>query len=279
MKDLVTYIKESKFMNLNDDELKVCDDILNSILSDDYDTLSKMDYTDKVTTIHPEYGNKYFIEFKNPFADSNKFSSSNEKTIAPEKEEVIQCVGIADKFERIFLQNVWDKAEAYIKYKKSEVIKKKDGSSFTTKPGWYLVRKNANYYKVKGLKEYKKPVFYYPEETITVDVYNVFVEINYIIDLNNINSIIKKTLDKIEKEAERKRKEDFEREERRKFEEELKTYKCCGCANSWGDKIPDEVKKAEDDPNADWFTVNLGRCYNGYYSRKYKIYYTVDSSD
>ena len=279
MKPLTTYIKESKFMNLNDDELKVCDDMLKSIIDSDYDTLSKMDYNDRVSTTSPVYGNKYFVEFKNPFADYHKFSNSNKDTIAPEKEEVIQCIGIGDKFGRIFLQNVWNKAEAYIQYKKSEKIVKKDGSSFNTNSGWYLTRKNVNYYKVKGLKEYRKPVFYCPDDNISKDAYNVFIDQKYIIDLNNINDMVKRTIDKINKEAERKREEETKREEIKKFQDELKTYKCVGCANSWGDNVPEEVKKAKDDSDADWFVVNLGRGYNGYYSKKYKIYYTVDSTD
>lgn len=279
MKSLLTYINETKFMNLNDDELKVCDDMLQSIIDTDYDILSKMDYNDRVSTTSPVYGNKYFIEFKNPFSDKNKFSSSSEDNIAPEKEEIIQCIGIADKFGRIFLQNVWNKAYAYIEYQKSKKITKKDGSSFFTESGWYLTRKNANYYKVRGLKEYRKPVFYAPDENISKDVYNVLIDHKYIIDLNNINNIVKKTIDRINKEAEVKKKEDLAREERRKFEEELKKYKFIGCANSWTENTPEEFTKAKDDPDADWFVVNMGRCYNGYYSRKYKIYYTVDSSD
>ena len=275
MKQLITYIKEAKFMNLNDDELKVCDDMLKSIIDNDYDTLTKIDWNDRVSTTSPVYGNKYFVEFNNPFADSHKFSNSNKDNIAPEKEETIQCIGIADKFGRIFLQNVWNKAEAYIQYKKAEKITKKDGSSFTTKPGWYLTRKNANYYRVKGLKEYKKPVFYSPDENVSKDIYNVFIDYKYIIDLNNMNNVVKKTIDKINKEIEAKKAEEIKRKEA----EELKTYKFIGCANTWQNDIPDEFKKANDDPGADWFVVNIGHCYNAYYSRKYKIYYTVDSSD
>ena len=56
-------------------------------------------------------------------------------------------------------------------------------------------------------------------------------------------------------------------------------YKNCGCENGWGGKIPELVKTARKDKDAKWFVKNEGRCYNKYICDKYKIYYTVDSSD
>ena len=56
-------------------------------------------------------------------------------------------------------------------------------------------------------------------------------------------------------------------------------YECLGCANGWGEDVPELVKIAEKDSDCFYECENLGRCYNKYICHKYKFYYTVDSSD
>lgn len=56
-------------------------------------------------------------------------------------------------------------------------------------------------------------------------------------------------------------------------------YECLGCANGWGDDVPELVKQAGKDSDCFYECENLGRCYNKYICHKYKFYYTVDSSD
>lgn len=56
-------------------------------------------------------------------------------------------------------------------------------------------------------------------------------------------------------------------------------YEFLGCANGWGNDVPELVKQADKDSDCFYECENLGRCYNKYICHKYKFYYTVDSSD
>ena len=124
---------------------------------------------------------------------------------------------------------------------------------------------NPTNYKQKGIYDYD------------LTKYNNHIDL--IFDLNDIPSKVQEILDDI---AERAKKEAEEKERIRKateWQNELKNeWTYLGCANGW-DETPEILKKANKDPDADWWSQSEGRCYRKIYSNKYKIYYSEDSSD
>lgn len=294
MKQFVNYysekhfIYEAKFKGLNKDELAELDRIKQSILDNDYKaikhTRGEIAYGEGIDkTI--EYGNKYFVEFNNPFADPYKFSSTN-KYNDPQKLEnepdVIQCIGIGDKFGRIFLQGIWDLNEpAYIEYKKAEKKTTKEGKTYMVEEGWYLTRKDIECYRVKTWKGKRGETPYHipaNEKTKGAWGININKKLSILKDLNTIPAEVKKYNDEILRKAEEADKLKKKEEEKKAFWDKVNKYKNYGMANTW-DKTPEEVVKAHNDPDADWEIVNLGRCFRQYVSYKYKLTYSEDSSD
>lgn len=290
MQSLVNYHKEkyliyeAKFKNLNADELAECDRLLKSIIDNDYELLTKS-WSNRIAK-EPTYGEKYFVEFKNPFADTRRFSATSgyEDSAKPvESEKTIKCIGIADKFGRIFLQNLWNTEDpAYIEYKKAERKKTKDGKSYLTKEGWYLTRKDIECYRVKKWYSGKRgeSPFYFVDEKKSKGAWGISLadEIRFVKSLSSIPAEVKKISDDIAKKTEEENRIKEKEAERKKFWDARKDYKCMGCANGWKE-TPPEVLKAYADKDAKWFTVNIGRCYNEYWCDTYKLYYSVDSSD
>lgn len=96
---------------------------------------------------------------------------------------------------------------------------------------------------------------------------------------------------RLAEEKYRKKRELAEQEARARHERSIKHiayykelnknehYEDLGCANGWGDDVPELVKQADKDNDCFYERENLGRCYNKYICHKYKFYYTVDSSD
>ena len=170
MLSLVNYCEEKyskfdiRFKDLNNKELEDCKRLLEYVW-DESNYKSILVDCNKDTNIN--YGDIYYIEFKNPFADNCKFSMSPTEQISLNNEQqYIKCIGIGDKFGRIFLQNVWDnKNPAYIEYRKSKTCKTKEGKTFNTKDGWFITRKDIEAYKVRewNSKNEEKTI-YIPEK-------------------------------------------------------------------------------------------------------------------
>ena len=283
MKRLRQYICEAKFKGLNADELKVLDDELKEILKNE----SHFSKLNQKNNIKVEYGHKYYVEMNNPFADTRKFSANSESGTQAQQVETdgkIQCIGIGDKFGRIFLQNVWEFDEpAYIEYKKAEKKVMNNGYVLYTKEGWYITRKKLNAYKVKKWFSGKRgeSPFYFTEKNISNGIWGVNITdcIRCIFDLSDYPEKIDKIFDKIKKDKESEEKRKEAEANNKKFWDERKDYKNYGLANTWGENTPEEVKKAWNDKNAKWFYVTLGNCYREEWCDTYKLYYSVDSSD
>lgn len=192
MLSLVNYCEERyntfdvKFKDLNDKELEDCKRILEYILDESNYKSIIVDYA---KDIYINYGDIYYIEFKNPFADNCKFSASSTEQISLDNEQqYIKCIGIGDKFGRIFLQNVWDnKNPAYIEYRKSKTCKTKEGKTFNTKDGWFITRKDIEAYKVRewNSKNEEKTI-YIPEKIKRKGVYGIIIEINVVKNISKI---------------------------------------------------------------------------------------------
>lgn len=283
MKRLRQYICEAKFKGLNADELKVLDDELKEILKNE----SHFSKLNQKNNIKVEYGHKYYVEMSNPFADTRKFSANSESGTQAQQVETdgkIQCIGIGDKFGRIFLQNVWELDEpAYIEYKKAEKKVMNNGYVLYTKEGWYITRKKLNAYKVKKWFSGKRgeSPFYFTEKNISNGIWGVNITdcVRCIFDLSDYPEKIDKIFDKIKKDKESEEKRKEAEANNKKFWDERKDYKNYGLANIWGENTPEEVKKAWNDKNAKWFYVTLGNCYREEWCDTYKLYYSVDSSD
>lgn len=283
---LQSYISEAKFKDLSDDELQICKDELEEFKKNKNIVNRFSEYG----VTKPEYGCKYYVKMKNPFADKHKFSKvyngETQYSEQVETEEYIECIGIADKFGRIFLQNIWEKDEpAYIEYKKTERKVSKSGYKYTTKEGWYLTRKGIDVYNVKPWWSGKRGEgpLYFTDEKISHGIWAKFIndDVKYVIDLSKVPAEVERITKQIEadKEAEEKRRK--AEEDNKKFWDERKNYTYYGSVNTWGDKTPEPVKKALADKNAKWFVVSLNK--SGTYKQEwcdtYKLYYSIDSSD
>ena len=114
--------------------------------------------------------------------------SPTEQISLDNEQQYIKCIGIGDKFGRIFLQNVWDnKNPAYIEYRKSKTCKTKEGKTFNTKDGWFITRKDIEAYKVRewNSKNEEKTI-YIPEKIKRKGVYGIIIEINVVKNISKI---------------------------------------------------------------------------------------------
>lgn len=306
MKNISDLLFEAKFSNFNDLELKAFKDELDTLkenteflkkivqsrkgirinMSDKWFNSRAVHKSDKI-----EYGNKYLIVFRNPFNNgeqlTNKYSNDidgENPPCEPNEDKYIICIGIADKFGKLHLVNQWEK-DCSIQYKKDKMFMRDGEDIFVSQPGWYLYRKGYScYYVHQDLhrSEVNDSWFVFPKKQN-----NTFVRLEECVILDI--SLLPKEFEKIQQEIDKKSKANAElqkqEEERLKKEEEAKAwwkardgYKHLGCANGW-DKTPTEIEKANKDPEAKWYSASIGKGYTQYFCDKYKITYTVDSSD
>lgn len=142
-------VYESHFRYLNEDERSNIKETLLSI--EDSTILEDM-------VGEPLHNTQYYIEFKNPFCNRNKFSKIPEDIIQLESLETVKCIGIADKLGRIYLHGIWEESEpAYIEYVQPKTKSNKYGKMYEVTEGWHLTRKEVTGYKVKKIYKNKKP--------------------------------------------------------------------------------------------------------------------------
>ena len=180
--------------------------------------------------------------------------------------------------------NQWEK-DCTVQYKEKGLYIKKERESFYSEPGWYLYRKGyASYYVHQDLHRSEVNDGWY---VFSEKQNNTFVRLQDCVILNI--SLLPAQFEKIQKDIEAKAKIDAERakqeeerlkkqEEAEKWWKEREDYQHLGCANGWTE-TPEIVKRAQEDPEAKWYSATIGRCYTQYFCDKYKITYTVDSSD
>ena len=299
MKSVHEYILlEAKFMGFSKEELKELDALKTEILDKNKKYLSDFKFDRKRNLVYtndkPVYGNKYLIYFEsNPLANSHKFSKTSEnetgiKTTPLEKDEEFYMLGIADKFGRIFLYGRWDDDvnPPFIQYKDSEVKTNKAGKKYRIEAGWRLTKKDQEYYKVKYWNDVETEGLRYathawnPTNYKQYGIYDLDLSKNLkmIFDLNDIPTKVQEILDEIERKAKEIEKREEERRKNKEFWDEVDTYQDLGMANCWT-SYPEILTKIAEDPEAKWIQVTLGRCYYKYICKKYKVYYTCDSSD
>lgn len=164
MKNLVQYNIESKKSNeqkyryLSEDELIKLDKEKQDFLKDKPEQV----HIEKIF----EFGCKYYIEFENPFNDANKISSSVKECVSLNEESNVSCIGIADKFGRIWLHNVFNET-AYIEYKEKTRF---------CKEGFYITRKQLPHYKVKTIYEKDKEPIHVIDKMLYEDVYSLKIK-------------------------------------------------------------------------------------------------------
>lgn len=305
MKSFSDKIFEAKFSNFNDLELAAFKDELDH-LKENNEFLKKIIASRKGLRINMgdrwykahvvpksdkiEYGNKYLLIFQNPFTNGEQLTCKyddeidNHEPCETDEEKVIYCIGIADKFNKLHLVNQWEK-DCTVQYKEKGLYIKKERESFYSEPGWYLYRKGyASYYVHQDLHRSEVNDGWY---VFSEKQNNTFVRLQDCVILNI--SLLPAQFEKIQKDIEAKAKIDAERakqeeerlkkqEEAEKWWKEREDYQHLGCANGWTE-TPEIVKKAQEDPEASWYSATIGRCYTQYFCDKYKITYTVDSSD
>lgn len=305
MKSFSDKIFEAKFSNFNDLELAAFKDELDH-LKENNEFLKQIVASRKGLRINMgdrwykahvvpksdkiEYGNKYLLIFQNPFTNGEQLTCKyddeidNHEPCETDEEKVIYCIGIADKFNKLHLVNQWEK-DCTVQYKEKGLYIKKERESFYSEPGWYLYRKGyASYYVHQDLHRSEVNDGWY---VFSEKQNNTFVRLQDCVILNI--SLLPAQFEKIQKDIEEKAKIDAERakqeeerlkkqEEAEKWWKEREDYQHLGCANGWTE-TPEIVKKAQEDPEAEWYSATIGRCYTQYFCDKYKITYTVDSSD
>lgn len=305
MKSFSDKIFEAKFSNFNDLELAAFKDELDH-LKENNEFLKQIVASRKGLRINMgdrwykahvvpksdkiEYGNKYLLIFQNPFTNGEQLTCKyddeidNHEPCETDEEKVIYCIGIADKFNKLHLVNQWEK-DCTVQYKEKGLYIKKERESFYSEPGWYLYRKGyASYYVHQDLHRSEVNDGWY---VFSEKQNNTFVRLQDCVILNI--SLLPAQFEKIQKDIEAKAKIDAERakqeeerlkkqEEAEKWWKEREDYQHLGCANGWTE-TPEIVKKAQEDQEASWYSATIGRCYTQYFCDKYKITYTVDSSD
>lgn len=307
MKTLSDLIFEEKFSNFNElelkafadqlDELKTHNDFLKKIenhrrgirinMGERWAKAKTVPTSDKI-----EYGKRYLIIFDNPFTNGEQLtlnpSEDYEKhaydPCTKDEPYRILCLGIADKFAKLHLVNQWGQ-NCTIQWRDKGLYIKCKSDSFYSEKGWYLYRKGfASYYVHQDLHRSEVNDFWYAYPEKQKDTF-VRLQDCIILDISKLPA----AFEKIQKEIEAKAKKDEElkkveeerlrkQEEAKKWWKEREDYKHLGCANGWKD-IPVEIDKANKDPEAKWYSINIERCYYQYFCDKYKITYTVDSSD
>ena len=305
MKSFSDKIFEAKFSNFNNLELAAFKDELDH-LKENNEFLKQIVASRKGLRINMgdrwykahvvpksdkiEYGNKYLLIFQNPFTNGEQLTYKyddeidNHEPCETDEEKVIYCIGIADKFNKLHLVNQWEK-DCTVQYKEKGLYIKKERESFYSEPGWYLYRKGyASYYVHQDLHRSEVNDGWY---VFSEKQNNTFVRLQDCVILNI--SLLPAQFEKMQKDIEAKAKIDAERakqeeerlkkqEEAEKWWKEREDYQHLGCANGWTE-TPEIVKKAQEDPEAEWYSATIGRCYTQYFCDKYKITYTVDSSD
>lgn len=308
MKSVYEYILlEAKFMGFSKQELEELNAIKTEVIDKNKKYLDDFSYDKKRNLVKsggkPIYGNKYLIYFEsNPLANDHKFSKTSEKETGIkatplERDEDFYMLGIADKFGRIFLYGRWDEDPnpPFIQYKESEVKTSKAGKKYRVPSGWKLTKKDQEYYKVEYWNDVETEGLRYATHAWNptnykqrgIYDYDLNKHIKMIFDLNDIPAKVQEILDAIEQRAKEeaiRKEEEKKREEQRKknkeFWDEVNTYKNLGMANCWtNDNYPKILSEIDKDPEAEWIEVTLGRCYHKYICKKYKVYYTCDSSD
>lgn len=299
MKSVHEYILlEAKFMGFSKKELEELTILKNEVLDKNKKYLSDFKFDRKRNLVYtndkPVYGNKYLIYFEsNPLANDHKFSKTSEKetgikTTPLEKDEDFYMLGIADKFGRIFLYGRWDEDPnpPFIQYKESEVKTSKAGKKYHVPAGWRLTKKDQEYYTVKYWNDVETEGLRYATHAWNptnykqhgIYDYDLSKHIKMIFDLNDIPTKVQEILDEIERKAKELEKREEERRKNKEFWDEVNTYTDLGMANCWS-SYPEILTKIANDPEAKWIEVTLGRCYHQYICKKYKVYYTCDSSD
>lgn len=299
MKSVHEYILlEAKFMGFSKKELEELTILKNEVLDKNKKYLSDFKFDRKRNLIYtndkPIYGNKYLIYFEsNPLANDHKFSKTSEKetgikTTPLERDEDFYMLGIADKFGRIFLYGRWDEDPnpPFIQYKESEVKTSKAGKKYHVPAGWRLTKKDQEYYTVKYWNDVETEGLRYATHAWNptnykqhgIYDYDLSKHIKMIFDLNDIPTKVQEILDEIERKAKELEKREEERRKNKEFWDEVNTYTDLGMANCWS-SYPEILTKIANDPEAKWIEVTLGRCYHQYICKKYKVYYTCDSSD
>ena len=299
MKSVHEYILlEAKFMGFSKKELEELTILKNEVLDKNKKYLSDFKFDRKRNLLYtndkPVYGNKYLIYFEsNPLANDHKFSKTSEKetgikTTPLERDEDFYMLGIADKFGRIFLYGRWDEDPnpPFIQYKESEVKTSKAGKKYHVPAGWRLTKKDQEYYTVKYWNDVETEGLRYATHAWNptnykqhgIYDYDLSKHIKMIFDLNDIPTKVQEILDEIERKAKELEKREEERRKNKEFWDEVNTYTDLGMANCWT-SYPEILTKIANDPEAKWIEVTLGRCYHQYICKKYKVYYTCDSSD
>lgn len=286
MKSLNEFITESvKFSNFTPEELEAMKQELIT-LQDQYKKVLSKSWENKVQKSGFEMGKKYFLYFDNPFADSYKVSKTPDTTTKLDNEvDKVFAIGVADKFGRLFIQNLWEGNDSvFIQYKKAEKKTTKDGKSYMTKEGWYITRKELTAYKVHTWYSGKRgeSAFHFPSDKATKGMWDIPVDHVYcVIDIADaMPKMIEKVTNEIEEKAKLKAKAEAKEAENKAFWDKVNKYENIGIANAW-EETPEILKKANDDKDAEWTSVSLNRfgTYNMYICHTYKFYYTVDSSD
>lgn len=304
-KSMMDMVFEAKFSNFNSIELKAFADeleelkkqlpLLNELIERKTPMRVNMGnawfkthfvgYNDELI-----YGNKYILIFDNPFTNGSQLTLNPKEEeyskytpCTKDEDDKVYCIAIADKFGKLHLVNQWGN-ECTVQKRDKLYIKTK-GDSFYSEKGWYLYRKGfASYYVNQKRNRSEVNDF---DSVFGEKQPNTFVRLEncYIFDM----SILPKQFEKIQKEIEEeaKRRAEYQKQEeerlrreeaRKKWWKDREDYTHLGCANGWSE-TPEEIKKASKDPEAKWYEVRIGRCYNQYFCDKYKITYTVDSSD
>lgn len=293
-KEIANKVFEEKYSNFTNAELdafkdeleylKTNHEFLNKIIKDrtvfSNDPWYKTHLVPKYDNI--EYGHRYLLVFENPFTNSAQLTCEYDENVNMEdhkpcetnEDKIIYCIAIADKFNKLHIVNQWGN-DCTVQYREKGLYLKKDKDKFYSEPGWYLYRKGyASYYVNQEIRRLDRYIVY-PEKQ-----QNTFVRLQHcvILDISKLPARFEKIQKDIEEAAKKS-------EERKKREEELnqwwkerEDYEDLGYANGWDD-TPEIIKTANKDPEAKWYGVTIGRCLTQYFCDKYKITYTVDSSD
>lgn len=305
MKTLSDKIFEAKFSNFNTlelnafadelEQLKSKNTFLNKILSNRRGL--RINMGDRWYNAHVvpksdviEYGHKYLMVFQNPFTNGEQLTpedngmASDHKPCETNEDKIIYCIAIADKYKKLHLVNQWEK-DCTVQYREKGLYLKSGNDRFYSQPGWYLYRKGYScYYVHQDLHrsevndfwyvygEKQKDAFVRLQDCVILDISKLPEQFERI--QRDIEATAKRKAELAEAEAKRLK----EQEEADKWWKERSGYEHLGCANGWSE-TPELIKKAHKDPEAKWYAASIGRCYTQYFCDKYKITYTVDSSD
>lgn len=303
-KEIANKVFEAKYSNFTNAELDAFKDEL-EYLKTNHEFLNKIINGRTVFCNDPwykthvvpkydniEYGHRYLLVFENPFTNSAQLTCEYDENVNMEdhkpcetnEDKIIYCIAIADKFNKLHIVNQWGN-DCTVQYREKGLYLKTDKDKFYSEPGWYLYRKGyASYYVNQKIHPSNRNNWWivYPEKQ-----QNTFVRLQHcvILDISKLPERFEKIQKDIEEAAKIREIEAKKSEEKKKREEELEQwwkeredYEDLGYANGWDD-TPEIIKTANKDPEAKWYGVTIGRSLTQYFCDKYKITYTVDSSD